>query len=89
MVRQYRSKSQVFYGALNYTQGLRMLVSKRIGMFLGFAGAIDSILKEKEFKHKNIYNADSVGALPLYPYLNKKYAHLAEPLASVLKRMKK
>ena len=89
MVRQYRSKSQTFYGALNYTQGLRMLASKRIGMFLGFAGAIDSILKEEDFRHKKIYNAGSIGALPLYPYLNKKYAHLAEPLASVLKQMKK
>ena len=89
MVRQYRSKSQTFYGAVNYTQGLRMLASKRIGMFLGFSGAIDSILKEEEFRHTNIYNAGSVGALPLYPYLNKKYAHLAEPLASVLRQMKK
>lgn len=89
MVRQYRSDSQAFYGALNHTQGLRMLVSKRIGMFLGAAGSIDSILKKKEFRYKNIYNTGSVGALPLYPYLNKKYAHLAEPLASVLKQMKK
>ncbi|WP_020587309.1 substrate-binding periplasmic protein [Desulfobacter curvatus] len=88
MVRQYRSKSQAFYGAMNYTQGLRMLVSKRIEMFLGFSDAIDSILKEKEFRHKDIYNAGSLGTLPFYPYLNKKYAHLAEPLASVLEQMK-
>nr|WP_320190604.1 ABC transporter substrate-binding protein [uncultured Desulfobacter sp.] len=88
MVRQYRSNSQTFYGALNYTQGLRMLVSNRIGIFLGVSGAIDSILKEEEFRHKIIYNTGSLGTLPLYPYLNKKYAHLAKPLASVLKQMK-
>lgn len=89
MVRQHRSNAQTFYGALNYTQGLRMLVSKRIDLFLGFSGAVDNILKEKEFRHKDIYNAGVVAPLPLYPYLNKKYAHLAEPLASVLKQMKK
>lgn len=88
MIRKYRSTSQTFYGALNYTQGLRMLASNRIGIFLGFSGAIDSILKEEEFRHKIIYNTGSLGTLPLYPYLNKKYAHLAIPLASVLKQMK-
>jgi polar amino acid transport system substrate-binding protein len=89
MVRQYRSNAQTFYGAINYTQGLRMLVSKRIDLFLGFSCAIDSILKKEEFRHKKIYNAGTVATLPLYPYLNKKYAHLAAPLASVLKQMKK
>lgn len=89
MVRQHRSTTQTFYGALNYTQGLRMLVSQRIDLLLGFSGAIDSILKKEEFRHKNIYNAGAVATLPLYPYLNKKYAHLAVPLASVLKQMKK
>ena len=89
MVRQYHSKAQTFHGALNYIQGLRMLVSRRIDLFLGVSGAIDSILKQEEFRDKDIYNAGTLATLPLYPYLNKKYAHLAEPLASVLKQMKK
>ncbi|HAR35075.1 MAG TPA: ABC transporter substrate-binding protein [Desulfobacter sp.] len=89
MIRQYGSNSQTFYGASNSTQGLRMLASKRIGIFLGVEDAIGSILNEAEFRQKNIYNAGSVDTLLLYPYLNKKYAHLAEPLASVLKQMKK
>ena len=65
-----------------------MLASNRIGIFIGVSGAIDSILKEEEFKDKIIYNTGALGTLPLYPYLNKKYAHLAKPLASVLKQMK-
>nr|WP_319495162.1 transporter substrate-binding domain-containing protein [uncultured Desulfobacter sp.] len=89
MVRQYHSNAQTFYGALNYAQGLRMLVSKRIDLFLGVSGAIDNILKQEEFRDIDIYNAGSLATLPLYPYLNKKYAHLAEPLASVLRQMKK
>lgn len=88
MIRQYRSKSQAFYGAMNYTQGLRMLASKRIGMFLGASDAVDGILKGNEFRHKDIYNAGSLGSMPLYPYLNKRYDHLAAPLASVMKQMK-
>jgi polar amino acid transport system substrate-binding protein len=89
MAQQYRADSQTFYGALNYTQGLRMLISKRIDLFIGVSGAIDNILKEEEFRDKDIYNAGAVATLPLYPYLHKKYAHLAAPLAAVLKQMKK
>lgn len=72
MARQYRLKTQTFYGAINYTpQGLRRLVSKRIDLFLGFSGAIDSILKEEEFRHKKIYNTGTVATLPFIPILTK------------------
>lgn len=69
-------------------QGLRMLASGRIGIFLDADAVIEGTLRENEFRGSTIEKACTLDRLPLYPYLHKKYANLVPALGSVLKQMK-
>lgn len=78
-----------FHEARDPAQSARMLALKRIDMFLGFPGAVAIALNKEEFKDLDIYNAGPVvPSLRLFPYLHKKHAGLASPLAKVLRQMK-
>ena len=87
--RQLKGSGLRFHETLNTAQSIRMLASKRIDIFLDFSGAVAIALAKEEFKGLDIINAGPViPSLPLYPYLHKKHADLAAPLARVLKQMK-
>ncbi len=77
------------YQTLDTAQGLRMLVSKRIDLFLGFERPVQIALEKKEFSNLPIINSGPVeNSMPLFPYLHKKHAGLVCPLADTLKQMK-
>ena len=80
---------QFFYETQDTAQGIRMLASKRIEIFLGFERPVQIALKREEFKNVHIINAGPVDLnIRLFPYLHKKHAGLAVPLAQTLKQMK-
>ena len=78
-----------FYETQDAVQGIRMLASKRIEIFLGFEHSMQIALEREEFKNVHIINAGPVDRnMRLFPYLHKKHAGLAVPLAQTLKQMK-
>jgi len=88
MLKEHNINPVRVYETTDARQGLRMLASKRINLFIESDINIEGSLLEKEFRSLTIGRAGELSRVPLFPYLHKRHAAMAPRLAAALKEMK-
>lgn len=69
--------------------GLKMLAAGRMDVLIADDQNVKSLLRQEEFRGQPIKKIGEVLAIPVYPYLHKKYAALVPKLEAALRAMKR